>query len=439
MSKSLQLLSFLVLSICTSVSQAQQQQPVQALSECNTGTWTLNDGSLLDISKTPAEIWRWRTRDGLFGLVNPIAENPSLAAAINLSIQAQSCDSITVGGQLASKLAFEQSDTNFAGDNEQLKGRLVLPVNTGKVPVVVMVHGSESTSAVQFNSWQRQLPAMGIGVFVYDKRGTGGSTGRYSQDFELLANDAAAAVIEARRLAGDRLESLALLGTSQGGWVAPLAATRTPVDKVIVGYGLAISPNDEDREQVQLEMTAMGYSGADLAAAEEVARATGRLMASGFREDFSEYARVRKAYHSRPWFSQISGEYTGDILRYPSLVLRLLAPVARRTGNQGTPWDYDPLPVLNSLTLPQLWVIAGDDTEAPPETTLNRLTMLKRNGKPLTILEFPDTDHGIVEFSENNGERTPTRVAEGYLRAVADFARYGELIEPNYGRATEVN
>lgn len=324
-------------------------------------------------------------------MVNPEHPNPAYAGAVNLNIQAQNCDSIFVRGQSGTRLAFEQIDTEFTGDNEQLKGRLVLPLNVSKVPVVVMVHGSESTSAVQFNAWQRQLPALGIGFFVYDKRGTGGSTGRYSQDFQLLANDAAAAVLEARRLAGDRLESLALLGTSQGGWVAPLAATRTPVDRIIVGYGLAISPNDEDREQVLLEMRTMGYSDADITAAEEVARATGTLMASGFREEFNEYARVRKAYQSRAWFSKISGEYTGD------------------------------------------------DTEAPPETTLHRLSVLKRSGKPLTILEFPNTDHGIVEFIESNGERISTRVAEGYLRAVVDFARHGELVEPDYGSAREVN
>lgn len=425
-------------SIQTAPAHAQQHS---ALNDCNTGSYTLTDGSMLDISTAPTGDWRWRTLDGRFGPVNSAEQIPTHANEVNLTIHAQTCDSISVassesGEQQGNRLAFEQIESEFAGDNERLTGRLVLPLNVERLPIVVMVHGSEATSAVQFNAWQRLLPAMGVGVFVYDKRGTGGSTGEYTQDFQLLANDASAAAEEARRIAGERLDSLSLLGTSQGGWVAPLAATQTSVDRVIVAYGLAISPNDEDREQVLLEMTALDYADADLAEADEVARATGVLMASGFREGFGEYARVRKAYGSRPWFSQINGEYTGDILGYPAPVLRLLAPIARRVGNQGTTWDYDPMPVLNALTVPQLWVIAGDDTEAPPATTLSRLSDLQRDGKPVSILEFPNTDHGIVEFVEIGGNRVSTRVADGYLRAVVDFARNGTLMEAGYGAAT---
>lgn len=425
------------------LSYQTHAQQTHTLNDCNAGSFIVGDGSLLDISVAPAGNWRWRTHDGRLGPVNASDQPPAHPDEANLTIQAPDCDVIVIvsdeGEQRGSRLHFEQVDSVFAGDNEQLSGRLVLPKNAITVPVVVMVHGSEATSAVQFNAWQRLLPAMGVGVFVYDKRGTGSSTGEYTQDFDLLANDVAAAASEARRLAGGRLESLVLFGTSQGGWVAPLAASKMAasqatntlplVDRVIVGYGLAISPNDEDREQVLLEMRAMGYTGSDLTEADEVARATGVLMASGFRQGFGEYARIRQAYGSRPWFSEINGEYTGDILGSPALVLRLLAPVARRIGNQGTPWDYDPMPVLENLNIPQLWVIAGDDTEAPPETTLNRLDRLKQEGNPMTTLVFPGTDHGIVEFVEIDGSRITTRVADGYLRAVADFAKNGEVTE----------
>ena len=50
----------------------------------------------------------------------------------------------------------------------------------------------------KFYSLQRQLPAEGIGVFVYDKRGTGKSGGVYTQNYLLLADDAIAAMNEAK-------------------------------------------------------------------------------------------------------------------------------------------------------------------------------------------------------------------------------------------------
>jgi alpha-beta hydrolase superfamily lysophospholipase len=81
----------------------------------------------------------------------------------------------------------------------------------------VLVHGSEDTSALHSYALQRLLPAMGVGVFVYDKRGTGASSGVFTHDIEQLAEDAAAALAEARRLSGRRLGRVGFYGTSQGG------------------------------------------------------------------------------------------------------------------------------------------------------------------------------------------------------------------------------
>ena len=79
-------------------------------------------------------------------------------------------------------------------------------------------------------------------MFVYDKRGTGNSTGRFTVDFSELADDAIAAVAQARKLLAMPDVPVGLMGESQGGWIAPLAAARSPVDFVVVSYGLAISP-----------------------------------------------------------------------------------------------------------------------------------------------------------------------------------------------------
>src|SRR3546814_3657337 len=93
------------------------------------------------------------------------------------------------------------------------------------------------------------LPAAGIGAFVYDKRGTGASGDKYTQVFSLLADDAVAALAETRRMAGARGTRFGFQGLSQGGWIAPLAATRTQVDFLIVSFGLAVSV---DRKSTRL-------------------------------------------------------------------------------------------------------------------------------------------------------------------------------------------
>src|SRR3546814_10019589 len=60
-----------------------------------------------------------------------------------------------------------------------------------------MGHGSERSSPIG-GIYGYAMAAQGISVFVYDKRGTGGSDGEYTQNFELLAADAAKALDTAR-------------------------------------------------------------------------------------------------------------------------------------------------------------------------------------------------------------------------------------------------
>ena len=94
-----------------------------------------------------------------------------------------------------------------------------------------MVHGSETEPAIH-NTRALMLAAQGIAVFTYDKRGTGQSGGFYTQNFELLADDAAAAMQQAQALAAGRFSKAGYWGQSQGGWVAA-GTTRSRADFVV--------------------------------------------------------------------------------------------------------------------------------------------------------------------------------------------------------------
>src|SRR6185437_13745297 len=170
---------------------------------------------------------------------------------------------IKFGKQAARRIAFDIRNTAFESGGVKLIGRLILPRGGGKVPVVVLVHGSEHDSALKFYALQRMFPAQGIGAFVYDKRGTGASGGQYTQDFNVLANDAIAAMQEAKRLAGARLDRIGYQGGSEAGWVVPLAANRARVDFTIVGFGLAVTVLQEDQESVALDMRFHRHSAED--------------------------------------------------------------------------------------------------------------------------------------------------------------------------------
>ena len=86
------------------------------------------------------------------------------------------------------------------------------------------------------------------------------------------------------------------------------------------------------------------------------------------------------------------------------------------------------------MSAPQLWILAGEDREAPHEETLRRLTLLQHEGRPIVTAVFPATDHGIVEFEERYGERVYTRYAEGYYPMMVEWISGGTVTGPN-GRA----
>lgn len=408
---------------------------------CHVGAWRLDDGRLVDLAPlSDGRSLRWRLLDGRSGRLRPEpsgqwrntqgwTDRPTPEQVALGDCQAPE---LQFDGHDAQRLAFDVRETRFPSRGAELAGRLVLPPGDAPVPVAVLVHGSEDWSALRYDTMQRLLPAQGVGVFVYDKRGTGASTGKYSQDFDLLADDAVAALQQARQMAGARAARIGFSGGSQAGWIAPLAATRSDVDFVAVSYGLADSPLAEDRDQVMLDLQAAGHGPEVMAKAREVTDATAAIMASRFRDGYDRLDALREKYGHEPWWKDMQGEFTGDLLRHRPIALRLGGPFF----DQGTSWEHDPMPTLRAQRAPLLWILAGADREAPPEETRRRLQAVAQENGRFTVIEFPDTDHGVLEFeTEPDGTRTPTRVSEGYYTLLADWIRDGRLGEGGYGRA----
>lgn len=411
---------------------------------CHIGSYAMENGGVIDIGASSETHLRWRSLDGRVGRIEQ-GENGVWSGTTGWSDLADParfelgpCEDGTIqvtgvdgSDATGTRLNFTSEDVRFEGDGVELAGRLVWPEGAETAPLAVLVHGSEDWSALDYASLQRLLPAQGIAAFVYDKRGTGGSTGSYTQDFDLLAADAAAAHATALNMAGDRVEASGYLGGSQGGWVAPLAATMSQPDFVIASFGMAESPLAEDREQVQMELREAGYGPDVLAQALEVTNATGRLLATDFQEGHEELARVKQAYGDEPWFDEIVGEITRDMIIRPLWQFRM----GYAFLGVGTPWGHEPVPVLRQVEAPMLWVLAGADREAPSANTRVILTDLQAEGRAIDVAYFPNTDHGIIRFIEDeSGERQSLGYAEGYFELLADWIRTGGF-EGDYGDA----
>jgi uncharacterized protein len=408
--------------------------------DCHVGIYRMSNGEAVDVAPTGGDTLRWRRFDGSTGLLTREADGTWTSTfgwtgrRDGKSAHFSECAEgrITFDGLVGRRLDLDMSETTFTSHGVTLAGRLLLPKGNATVPIVVLVHGAEHDSARDFNPLQRILPAEGVGAFVYDKRGTGASGGDYSQDFGLLADDAATAMQQAKRLAGSRAGRLGFQGGSQAGWVIPIAVNREHVDFAIVCFGLAVGVIDEDQQEVQIEMREKGHSQAEILQALQIASAAEIVIASGFKEGFREFDALRALYKDAPWYKDLHGNYTHMLLPYTEAELRAMG----QKFAWGTPFYYDPMPALRSNKTPQLWILGTEDYEAPSIETAYRIKSLIGDGFRFTLAVYPGAEHGMTLFETDpaNGERLSTRFAPRYFAMIRDFARDGRL-RGAYGNA----
>lgn len=315
----------------------------------------------------------------------------------------------------AKKIKFREQTISFKSGDVQLFGKLTLPMN-GKTPfkTVVFVHGSDNEGSVDRDWFPHILAANGIAAFVFDKRGTGCSEGTYIQHFGVLSDDVVAALSWLKTRPEVDGSRIGLAGFSQGGWVAPLAALKdSSVRFVLVGYGMAMSVAEEDRLEAPLKLKEMGLDTKSITQFQELNGALHKVARGNFR-DYREFEEMIAKYKDTKWFAVVKGtqSWAGSVLAMGIEQAKVQIPQMFETFFQ--PF-YEPVPTLESLNIPMLWLIAKDDIEAPPDPTIAVLKRLRSEGKPFLTVIFPNTNHGIVEFTLRDGRRVTTKYANDYF------------------------
>lgn len=396
-------------------------EPVLIASPCSVGIYDAEDGFLAITRRN--EMLHYSFSDGRYGKVNGEGPVECRSGSIRLN-----------GSAGLTRRSISITDTRFAAGGVTLAGQLLEPMDAGAdTPLVVLAHGSEELGWIEAVAYPYQLVGRGVSVFVYDKRGTGRSEGIYSQNFPDLADDMVAASMEAKRLANGRYGRFGLLGFSQGGWIAPLAAERADAEFIGIGYGLVVDILEEDATQVELELREAGYGEDIVELGKTITDVTARIAVSGYRDGLEELATLQRTYGENDWFKGIRGGFSGVSLSMSPEELREDGiPMFDRLNID---WSMKPMETLRQVDIPQLWVLAREDREAPIETTIERLLTLRQEGKAIDIYVFPGTDHGMREFVQaSDGSRTSTRVTEGYYELIADWAK--GTLDQQYAKST---
>src|SRR6185503_15914926 len=150
---------------------------------------------------------------------------------------------------------YKQERLTIRHGNISLAATLVLPGTKGRHRAVVFVPGSQALSRDESAPFREfdALISNGIGILIYDKRGTGESNGNWQEEsFDGLADDALAGVALLKKRPDINPQQIGVWGFSQGASIAPLAASRSrSIAFVIMTSGGGISmPEAEMNEQL---------------------------------------------------------------------------------------------------------------------------------------------------------------------------------------------
>ncbi|GAA1989238.1 alpha/beta hydrolase family protein [Amycolatopsis minnesotensis] len=173
-----------------------------------------------------------------------------------------------------------EQEVVFPSGELTMHGTVIAPAATSnsRRPAVVMVHGSGRVSREGYRQEAESFARSGIVTLIYDKRPKRSET---DVDFSLLANDALAGVRTLRTRADVDQARTGLWGVSEGGWVAPLAASRSAdVAFVVTVGGPGVSPARQQSWNLVNRFAAAGVSGS---LPDTVSRTTlGLIVGAGF-------------------------------------------------------------------------------------------------------------------------------------------------------------
>ncbi|HEY1929631.1 MAG TPA: alpha/beta fold hydrolase [Caulobacteraceae bacterium] len=299
-----------------------------------------------------------------------------------LAAHAQDANLASVWSAPAS-VSVSRREVTFRNGDVTLKGDLYLPATTRKVPVIVVFHAATvaTRDLPLFRHLTQMMPPLGIGVLVFDRRGSGASGGQpASGGYNVLADDGCAALRMLTRDPRVDPKRIGFWGLSQGGWISTLAASRCP------GAAFAISvsaPMTTPAVQMDFAVANVlridGYSQAD------IDQAVGaRDAVDAFEHGALDRATAQRrldAAAAQPWFPLIYMEKT---FHDPA-----------QSGWPGEMWQ-DPIVWLQGDKAPTLIVYGAKDPWVPVAVSLKVLRARAAQFPNVTTEVVAGADHDMM-------------------------------------------
>src|SRR5216684_374368 len=247
-------------------------------------------------------------------------------------------------------------EIQFTNAGANLVGTVYLPSTGNQLPAVVVLQhaGAATRESGLYRHLQEGLPALGFAVLIYDRRGSGQSSGSLQGvDYETLADDAIAGQHALAKLSRIDPAKIGFWGLSQGGWLAVLAAGRSRDAAFAISVSAPLVTADEQMQFATSNLLAIrGYSQEDVREMLETRNAwAGYLRGNNSRALAIDALTKAQA---KPWF---------DLTYMPKVSELSDDPALRRALRRKM--DDDPVASVLKAKVPLLLLYGDSDPWVP--------------------------------------------------------------------------
>jgi uncharacterized protein len=323
------------------------------------------------------------------------------------------------------KRGTSEETVHFASGDITLAGTLVFPEGSQPHPAVVLLHASGPQKRDLVTA--RWFAAEGIAALAYDKRGAGQSGGDFRKvPFMELCDDGLGAIKYLKSRKEIDAKRIGVWGLSQGGWLGPLAASRSAdVAFVIAVSGPGVSPGEQMIVYYANELRRQGVDEGDVREASTVRRDIWRYMSSGL--GYEKTKAELDGARTKQWYSQARVQQDDSFGPLPTPA-ELSKPVGRSAIWFKQEAVYDPVPALRALRVPALFLFGDHDQLIPVDESVVVIQRVLAEDKhrDFTIWVVPNVDHEMrLLTSEATGAIDPE-----YLKTMRDWLSAHVLNRP---------
>jgi hypothetical protein len=298
---------------------------------------------------------------------------------------------------------YRAEEITFRSGAATLAGTLTIPEGEGPFPGVVLISGSGAQNRDEeifgfkvFGVLADHLTRSGIAVLRYDDRGIGGSGPATDEDTsETFAGDVVAAI----QLLKSRPEiaegKIGLLGHSEGGVVAPLAARQSDdVDFVVLMAGPGLAGSEIIKAQQRLILEASGAPAEEVTKQAELQTAVIEAAVTGKGWDAVRPQLLESTLETAKSMPEDARKALGDLDKWAEM------SVDESIKQLQGPWmqyflKHDPAPVLAGVKVPVLSLLGEKDLQVPAVQNRDALEKaLRQGGHPTsTVKVIPGANH----------------------------------------------